>query len=148
MTVRDDVPGRQRLRVRVTGTVQGVGYRPFVAGLAARLELAGFVGNDPRGVFVEAEGDGPALRELLRGLELGPPLARVEAVLAEPLALVHDRSFRVVESDRNGTREALVAPDTATCADCLAELADPADRRFGYPFVNCTNCGPRLTIVK
>jgi hydrogenase maturation protein HypF len=147
VTVRDGARSRRRLRVRVTGTVQGVGYRPFVAGLAVRLQLTGFVGNDPRGVFVEAEGDSAALEELLRGLEAGPPLSRVESVRSEPLALGHDRAFRVVASALAGTREALVAADAATCADCLAELADPADRRFGYPFVNCTNCGPRLTIV-
>ena len=147
MALGDEPRARRRLRARVTGTVQGVGYRPFVAGLATRLHLSGFVGNDPGGVFVEAEGDDAALQDLLRGLRDGPPLARVETVRVEALALRHDDAFRVVESTRDGVREALVAADSATCAECLAELADPADRRFRYPFVNCTNCGPRLTIV-
>jgi hydrogenase maturation protein HypF len=152
MAARDSPPAEpdrvRRLAIRVDGIVQGVGFRPFVARQAALLQLSGFVGNDPAGVFVEAEGDEAALTALLRALETGPPLARVGSVRAESRPPGGDSGFRVVASERAGEREALVAADTATCADCLVELRDPADRRFGYPFINCTNCGPRLTIVR
>jgi hydrogenase maturation protein HypF len=139
---------RRRVRVRVEGTVQGVGFRPFVYRLANELGLCGHVRNDSHGVLVEAEGDGTAVERLLAELaDSAPPLAVVERVAAEDLALVGDRGFHIVASDRGGEPDALVSPDTATCEACLAELFDPADRRYRYPFLNCTDCGPRLTIV-
>jgi hydrogenase maturation protein HypF len=133
----------------VEGIVQGVGFRPFVYALATRLGLAGLVGNDVDGVFAEAEGPPAALAEFLRALERdAPPLARVERVTATTMAPGGTAAFQIVASDPAGRRSTLIAADTATCADCLRELADPADRRFGYPFINCTNCGPRFTIVR
>jgi hydrogenase maturation protein HypF len=140
-----------RTAVRVEGIVQGVGFRPFVYSLATGLGLRGLVGNDVDGVFAEVEGPQPAVREFLRALERdAPPLARIERITAtrmRPLGLAALAAFRIVASDPAGARRALIAADTATCDDCLRELVDPADRRFGYPFINCTNCGPRFTIV-
>jgi hydrogenase maturation protein HypF len=138
-----------RTAVRVEGIVQGVGFRPFVYSLATRLGLGGLVGNDVDGVFAEAEGSPAAVAEFLRALERdAPPLARVERVTATAMAPAGTASFEIVASDPAGRRRTLIAADTATCADCLRELADPADRRFRYPFINCTNCGPRFTIVR
>jgi hydrogenase maturation protein HypF len=137
-----------RAAVRVEGVVQGVGFRPFVYSLATRLGLAGWVGNDVDGVFAEVEGPAAGVREFLGLLETGaPPLARVDRVTATTMSPNGASGFSIAPSDPTGRRRALVAADSATCGDCLAELVDPADRRFGYPFINCTNCGPRFTIV-
>jgi hydrogenase maturation protein HypF len=133
--------------VRVEGTVQGVGFRPFVHGLATGLGLAGLVGNDSRGVFIEVEGDLHAVERFLTGLREPPPLALIERISTRPLSPDGLSGFAIVGSDTSGRRSVLVSADSATCADCLRELRDPADRRYGYPFVNCTNCGPRFTIV-
>jgi hydrogenase maturation protein HypF len=133
----------------VEGVVQGVGFRPFVYALAARLGLAGLVGNDVDGVFAEVEGSPAAVGEFLRALEReAPPLARIERVTATRMPPAGTTSFEIVPSEPAGRRRTLIAADTATCVDCLRELADPADRRFRYSFINCTNCGPRFTIVK
>jgi hydrogenase maturation protein HypF len=138
-----------RARVRVEGIVQGVGFRPFVHALAGRLGLAGLVGNDAGGVFVEVEGAAETVERFLEALAAeAPPLAVIERVTATPLAPTGAEGFAIASSRAGGERQTLVSPDTATCADCLAELADPADRRFRYPFINCTNCGPRFTIVR
>jgi hydrogenase maturation protein HypF len=138
-----------RTRVRVEGIVQGVGFRPFVHALAGRLGLAGLVGNDAGGVFVEVEGASETVERFLEALAAeAPPLAVIERVTATPLAPTGISGFAIAPSQAGGERQALVSPDTATCADCLAELADPADRRHRYPFINCTNCGPRFTIVR
>ncbi len=141
---------RRRIRVRVTGIVQGVGYRPFVHALAARHGLDGLVGNDAEGVFIEAEGDSEAaLGAFVSALRTqAPPLAVVESVASEPVPAVGESGFAIVSSRGGGEHVALVSPDTATCDDCLAEMADPAARRFRYPFTNCTNCGPRFTITR
>jgi hydrogenase maturation protein HypF len=133
----------------VEGIVQGVGFRPFVYALATRLGLGGLVGNDVDGVFAEVEGSPEAVREFLDALERdAPPLARVDRVTATASVPLGSSSFEIVASEPGGRHRALIAADTATCADCLRELADPADRRFRYPFINCTNCGPRFTIVR
>ncbi|HYB15331.1 MAG TPA: carbamoyltransferase HypF [Streptosporangiaceae bacterium] len=138
-----------RAAIRVEGVVQGVGFRPFVYAVATGLGLSGFVGNDVDGVFVEVEGPAAAVGEFLVLLERDPPpLARVERVTTRAVLPTGSTSFAIAASDPGGPRRALVSADTATCADCLRELADPADRRFGYPFINCTNCGPRFTIVR
>lgn len=138
-----------RIRVQVAGVVQGVGFRPFVYGLASRLGLGGFVGNDGRGVLIEAEGEDSALARLVDAVRTqAPPLARVEDVRVTAVVPTGQTAFTISASAAGGPRTTLVAPDTATCADCLAEMADPADRRFGYAFTNCTNCGPRFTIVR
>ncbi|HSD81758.1 MAG TPA: carbamoyltransferase HypF, partial [Solirubrobacteraceae bacterium] len=140
---------RRRVRARVEGVVQGVGFRPFVFRLARELDLAGWVRNDERGVVVEVEGDGPAVQRFLDRLAAdAPPLATVERVVPHERPATGRAGFRIVASARGGAPEALVAPDGATCPDCLAELRDPADRRYRYPFVNCTDCGPRFTIVR
>lgn len=141
-----------RRRVRVDGIVQGVGYRPFVHALAAEIGVAGFVGNDAAGVFAEVEGAPGAVADFLTGLrDRAPVLAVVERVTDAPLPPIGDPGFVIVSSLEGGgiggRRRTLVSADTATCADCLREMDDPADRRFGYPFTNCTNCGPRFTIV-
>ena len=139
----------RRLAVRVSGTVRGVGFRPFVFRLAGELELSGWVRNDERGVEIEVEGGEQALSEFLDRLPSeAPPLASVEEVTAQALPARGGQRFQIAASTRRGEADALVAPDAATCADCLSELADPADRRFRYPFTNCTNCGPRFTIVR
>ena len=135
--------------MRVEGTVQGVGFRPFVYSLASRLGLGGVVGNDVDGVFAEVEGSPGAVRKFLVALETeAPPLARIERVTTREIRPNGSDAFAIAESEGGGPRRTLVSADSATCADCLAELADPADRRFGYPFINCTNCGPRFTIVR
>jgi hydrogenase maturation protein HypF len=153
------VTGLIRTAVRVEGVVQGVGFRPFVYTLATGLSLVGLVGNDLDGVFVEVEGPVAAVSEFLLRLERdAPPLARIERVTTRAVAPRRSASFAIAASEPAGAagpisgsagrRQALVSADTATCADCLRELIDPADRRFGYPFINCTNCGPRFTIVR
>jgi hydrogenase maturation protein HypF len=140
---------RRRVRVRVLGTVQGVGFRPYVHRLARELELAGFVLNDSRGVLAEVEGRPRALEAFLARLTPdAPPLARIERVLAEDVRARGDLVFAIRASPREGAIEAPVTPDAATCEDCLRELFDPRNRRYRYPFINCTNCGPRFTIVR
>ncbi len=142
----------QRRRIVVQGIVQGVGFRPFVYGLALRLALVGFVLNDSLGVTIEVEGTLEALDVFQRALrEHAPPLARIDTVASEqvPPSLVrHESTFIITHSQSGTERRALISPDTATCDDCLNELLDPQDRRYCYPFINCTNCGPRFTIVQ
>jgi hydrogenase maturation protein HypF len=139
---------RVRKAVRVTGTVQGVGFRPFVYSLAARLGLSGFVGNDAEGVFAEVEGDPAAVGEFLAAVERdAPPLARIDAIVSKSIRPNDSPGFTIAPSKPGAQRTALVSADSAMCAPCLAELADPGDRRYAYPFINCTNCGPRFTIV-
>jgi hydrogenase maturation protein HypF len=138
-----------RTAVRVTGVVQGVGFRPFVYGLATSLGLSGLVGNDVDGVFAEIEGEAGAVAKFLLLLEQqAPPLARIERVTAATMRPAGSAGFAIVPSQAGGQRHALVSADSATCDDCRRELADPADRRYRYPFINCTNCGPRFTIVR
>ncbi|MDQ3678022.1 MAG: carbamoyltransferase HypF [Actinomycetota bacterium] len=139
---------RRRVRARVDGTVQGVGYRPFVYRLANELGIAGFVLNDERGVLVEAEGAPEVVATFVARLrDDAPPLAAVTGVESEDIEAVGETHFEIVASERSGAPTAPVSPDSATCDECLAELADPHDRRYRYPFLNCTNCGPRFTIV-
>jgi hydrogenase maturation protein HypF len=137
----------ERRRIRVRGVVQGVGFRPFVYRLATRDRLAGFVLNDGEGVVVEVEGPERSLQAFAGALRSeAPPLARVDSVAAERIPALGESGFVVAES-RPAGRTALVPPDVATCDACLAELFDPRDRRYRYPFLNCTDCGPRFTIV-
>jgi hydrogenase maturation protein HypF len=135
--------------VRVEGVVQGVGFRPHVYRLATGEGLAGHVFNDERGVLIEVEGARADLDRFLRRLgDEAPALAHVERVSEEEIEPAGDHGFEIAPSRAAGAADALVSADTATCADCLAELRDPADRRHRYPFTNCTNCGPRFTIVR
>jgi hydrogenase maturation protein HypF len=140
---------RARAGIRVEGIVQGVGFRPFVYALAVRHGLGGWVGNDTAGVFIEVEGSAAQLAGFRTALEReAPPLAVIERVTAGELPPAGETRFVIRASQGGSERTALISPDTATCADCLREMSDPADRRFRYPFINCTNCGPRFTIIR
>jgi hydrogenase maturation protein HypF len=142
-------PLQERWEVSVRGIVQGVGFRPFVYALARRYGLAGLVRNDAEGVHVEVEGDAESLDLFVRGIEgEAPPLSVVETVSWRPLVALGERDFRIEESREGVRRRALISPDVASCEDCLREVFDPADRRYRYPFTNCTNCGPRFTIIR
>ena len=139
-----------RRRIRVSGVVQGVGYRPFVHRLALAHGLTGWVLNDPQGVLIEVEGGAAALRHFTGALgDDAPVLAQVIGVEAEdvPVRGARDEGFTIRDSVHSGRRDTLVPADSHVCADCLAELRDPADRRHRYPFINCTNCGPRYSII-
>jgi hydrogenase maturation protein HypF len=138
-----------RVRARIEGTVQGVGFRPYVYRLADELGVAGHVLNDSRGVVVEVEAPEETVERFLARLPAeAPPLATVERVTSERLEELGEQGFAIRESPAGGEPRAAVTPDSATCDDCLAEIFDPADRRHRYPFTNCTNCGPRFTIVR
>lgn len=138
----------ERRAIVIRGVVQGVGFRPFVYNLAARHRLAGFVRNQTGSVQIEVEGEGPALDRFLTELaDRPPPLAEIEHLSWEPRAPLGEVRFRVESSEDDGASPVFVSPDVAVCPDCLAELFDPGDRRHGYPLLNCTNCGPRLTII-
>ena len=147
--------GRRRVCVRVRGVVQGVGFRPHVYRLAKELALDGYVLNDARGVLLEVEGRPATVERFLERLVAEPPpLATVESVEPRELEPNGRPGFQIAPSREASerasvvtTRQALVSPDTAPCAECLTEMRDPRDRRHRYPFVNCTNCGPRFTIA-
>ncbi len=139
---------RWRTRLRVRGIVQGVGFRPFVYGLAARYELAGHVGNDADGVFIEVEGADDALAAFRAALtDEAPPLSHIESVTAQAMSLRGETAFVILESRAGADVRAHIPPDVGICDDCLRELYDPDDRRYRYPFINCTHCGPRFTII-
>jgi hydrogenase maturation protein HypF len=145
----DNLSDITRTRFRVTGQVQGVGFRPFVYRLASELGLSGWVNNDSRGVNIEVQGPAVAIAAFSRRLhsEL-PPLAKIERCEETPVPVEDTSSFVIKPSEGGELADAQVTVDTAVCADCLREMADPADPRFGYAFINCTNCGPRYTIVR
>jgi hydrogenase maturation protein HypF len=157
-TAPDERPGgragtakqsRERRRIAVSGIVQGVGFRPFVYSLARHYSLSGWVRNDGDGVTVEVEGAADTLDRFMVALQTeAPPLAMVEAVDWKVIAPRREDAFRIDASRRGEQRRTLISPDVAICADCLRELFDPADRRYRYPFINCTNCGPRFTITR
>ena len=139
----------RRYRISVRGAVQGVGFRPFVHRLASRLHLAGFVQNVRGGVRIEVEGDEAPLRQLLDCLiEDSPRSARIDSLETVSLASIGERGFRIESSRGGGSGEVRIPADTATCDECLRELWDPSDRRYRYPFICCTQCGPRLTILE
>src|SRR3954447_22699088 len=140
-----------RRTIAVSGIVQGVGFRPYVYGLAAQLGLHGFVKNQAGGVLIEIEGeDGPLDRFLAELSTRPPPLARIDAISSRSCRPRGDRGFRIEASTAEATDPIAIfaAADVAPCADCLAELFDPRDRRHRYAFLNCTHCGPRLTIIR
>ncbi|MDX8034921.1 carbamoyltransferase HypF [Lentzea sp. BCCO 10_0856] len=135
--------------LRVVGVVQGVGFRPYVHRLATRLRLSGRVGNDITGVFIEIEGAPENVAEFLAALARdAPPRARIDRVEVSECTARGLTGFEIIASRTGGARATLVPADISTCADCLRELFDPADRRYRYPFVNCSHCGPRYTIVR
>ena len=138
-----------RSMIRVAGVVQGVGFRPFVHRLATELHLAGHVGNDSSGVFIEVEGVAADMAAFeTRLVADAPPLARIFRMDTAPIEVRHQHGFTIVESRPDLAARTFVAPDVAVCDDCVAELFDPTDRRARYPFINCTNCGPRFTITQ
>jgi len=140
---------RARLKIAVSGIVQGVGFRPFIYRIAHRESLAGFVLNDPQGVKIEVEGELRHLSIFLTAIvnEL-PAQARVDTMTANFLDTTGDTEFVIEQSSGSAERTVLISPDIGTCDDCLGELRDPDNRRYGYAFTNCTNCGPRYTIIK
>lgn len=139
-----------RFRIEVRGIVQGVGFRPFIHRLVRRYKLTGWVRNSPEGAELELEGEAAQLRSFLHALEVeAPPLALIESVDWRELAGTAEYAgFRIIGSERGEAMRTLVSPDVGICPDCLRELLDPSDRRYGYPFINCTNCGPRFTIIR
>lgn len=144
-----DASVRVRQRLTVTGIVQGVGFRPFVYRLAHQHQLAGFVGNDSQGVFIEVEGTAGAIQQFIADLQAHPPpLAHIEGITRRPCALAHEEGFTIVRSAAHSGAHTLISPDLCVCEDCLREMHDPADRRYRYPFINCTHCGPRFTIIR
>jgi hydrogenase maturation protein HypF len=142
-------PGEKlRVGVSVEGIVQGVGFRPFIFRLASRGELSGHILNDPRGVTIEIEGSLKRIERFLASLLAeAPPRARIDAIAVRFMDVLGEDGFSIEESRQDQERTTLVSPDIATCGDCLRELVSPDDRRRGYPFTNCTNCGPRYTII-
>jgi hydrogenase maturation protein HypF len=140
---------RTRLRLVVGGRVQGVGFRPTVFRFARAAGVVGFVKNTRRGVVIEVEGAPASLERFGRRLlEEPPPLARIDSVDVTVVETTGDGSFDITTSDEPGSPETLFPVDTAVCEDCLREMRDPGDRRYRYPFINCTNCGPRFTIIE
>ena len=147
MSSRDN-RDRQRLRLAIAGTVQGVGFRPHVYRLARSQHIAGFVTNTASGVVVEAEGNPPDIKAFVRRIiDEAPPHAIVASTQIAELEPSGADEFRIQES-RGGEPSAWILPDLATCPDCLDDISDPANRRFQYPFTNCTHCGPRFSIIR
>jgi len=138
-----------RRRISIRGIVQGVGFRPFVFQIAKRAGLTGFVLNSSSGVTIEVEGDEEALNRFMHELQdQAPPLAQIEDVTSVDVPPLGSSSFEIRSSQFLEDEFVLVSPDMATCAHCMSEVFDPSDRRYGYPFTNCTNCGPRYTIIR
>jgi hydrogenase maturation protein HypF len=141
------LPRREAIVVR--GVVQGVGFRPFVYRIATEEGLTGFIGNDTGGVNIEIEGPAENVEMFRRRLQAeAPSLSRIDSVVAQSIPLKQEKEFRIVLSDASGHVTTGIPADAATCSDCLRELLDPKDRRYRYPFLNCTNCGPRFTITR
>jgi hydrogenase maturation protein HypF len=145
----DEKQTRKRLRLEIQGVVQGVGFRPFVYAAAKKFRLNGFAGNDGGGVFVEVEGDSVAVKNFQNYLGANPPpLARITRIDAREIAAQFPADFYIAASENQIDRNTLVSPDVSVCKDCLREMFDETDRRFRYPFINCTDCGTRFTITK
>ncbi|HEX7681164.1 MAG TPA: carbamoyltransferase HypF [Thermoanaerobaculia bacterium] len=139
---------RGGLHIEIRGTVQGVGYRPWVYQVAQRIGVAGRVWNDSCGVSIDAFGQSDVLHRFIDALQIdAPPAARVRSVIWSPTEGNAPDDFAILESEIAGERQVSIPADLATCDDCLREMLDPGDRRYRYPFINCTNCGPRYSIV-
>ena len=138
--------GRQRLRLRVRGAVQGVGFRPFAYGLASKLKLSGFVRNDSEGVLIEIEGFGANFFVETLSTQ-PPPLARIDSIEISDCPPTGESDF-AIDATRSGRTLTRIGADAAVCEDCLEELFDPRSRFYGYPLVNCTHCGPRYTLTR
>src|SRR3984957_5172531 len=142
------MPSLARRHVQIRGGVQGVGFRPFVYKLARSLELTGHVFNSSSGVTIEVEGEEERLGEFVqRGRIETPQRAQIAEMSVRAIAARGDREFRILESQEEAGRFGLVPADAGTCAACWREFGDPGNRRYGYPFTNCTHCGPRYTII-
>jgi len=138
-----------RRQIEVSGIVQGVGFRPYIYRLATSRKLSGNICNTPAGVSIEVQGPAEAVQDFVDHLPAeAPPLSRITSFVVHELACNGDADFRIVHSYAGAEVRTLISPDVAICPDCLRELFDPADRRHRYPFINCTNCGPRFTIVR
>ena len=138
----------KRMRIVIRGAVQGVGFRPFIYRLANDLRLSGWVKNSSNGVAIEIEGEKERLERFLLRIEPEkPPRSSIQGLEYSYLDPVGCTAFEILASDQSGAKMALVLPDIATCPDCLTEIFDPDNRRYLYPFTNCTNCGPRYTII-
>lgn len=140
---------QHRVRYHIHGLVQGVGFRPYIFRVARRLGVTGFIRNTPEGVHLEIEGTDERINRFwTEMMEHLPPAAEVTYAKREYIPLQGEEVFSIVESMQDGDKSAFISPDLALCDDCLRELMDPHDRRYRYPFINCTNCGPRLTIIR
>lgn len=138
-----------RYLITIKGIVQGVGFRPFVYNLAREQGIKGTVLNSSRGVIVDAEGNDADVKAFIRAVREHPPgLSRISNVAVQEMPVTHYETFRILKSDPGAEKEALVPPDIATCNDCLHDIENPSDRHFHYPFTNCTNCGPRFSIIR
>jgi len=139
----------KRLKIHLTGAVQGVGFRPFVYNLAKKLNLKGYVINDTYGVVIEIQGEEKDINQFLISLHTEkPPLAHIFSQEIEELPLTEFKDFEIRSSKSKGKKEVFILPDISTCKECLKELNNPKNRRYRYPFINCTNCGPRFTIIE
>ena len=143
------MPPVQASKIRINGVVQGVGFRPFIFGLAHDHDLVGEVANTPRGVVIHAQGRAEKLKAFVQDIHSQtPPLARITGCEVTDTPLRELAEFTIIQSRAVGSRATLISPDVSICEDCRAELLDPSDRRYHYPFINCTNCGPRFTIIR
>ena len=139
----------QGVQLHVNGVVQGVGFRPFVYGLAIKLNLNGWVRNTSAGVDIELDGMRPALETFIQALRTeAPPLAHIDEIRVSWSLPKGFQKFEIIHSESIPDAFQPISPDVSICPECLAELFDPVDRRYRYPFINCTNCGPRFTIIK
>ena len=139
----------ERLKIVICGAVQGVGFRPFVYRVATELKLTGYVSNTAQGIFIEVEGHRDLLEQFQRRIQTEKPFrAIVQSTTSSFLDAVGYGPFEICKSEERGDKTAFILPDIATCVDCLREILDPDNRRFRYPFTNCTNCGPRFSIVE
>ena len=138
-----------RMHIQVRGIVQGVGFRPFVYKLAKSLGLSGYVFNSSAGVTIEIEGSGAQVEDFLKALKQDPPqLAEIAEIAVSNIAVEGGAGFSILHSREEAGEFALVSPDTGTCEACWRDFGDPSNRRYGYPFTNCTHCGPRYTIIR
>ena len=140
---------KKHLKIHLTGAVQGVGFRPFVYNIARRFELNGYVINDTHGVIIEVEGEEKDINRFLISLQTEkPPLAHIFSQEIQELPLRGLKDFEIRKSKSRGKKEVFILPDISVCDECLKELNDPENRRYRYPFINCTNCGPRFSIIE
>lgn len=139
----------KRLFLKVEGIVQGVGFRPFVYNEALALDLKGWINNNSEGVYIDVEGEEEKLNDFINNLKLKKPsLAKIENIIIQEKELINYKSFDIRESERKDEKITLISPDVATCKDCIEDITNPSNKRYRYPFTNCTNCGPRFSIIK